>query len=347
MFTPAPIQSTQPQQSFNPPPQVLGTNTFGGGGTGLVTGGGSAEPPLESQPSAPSLDFDALIAPGLEALGQAEAAAQAQFGAAEAGIEGARAGAVERAGAARTAGEQAVTKGQTRAESRGEAAVGEQRRGFSEQAQALRARFGTSISTGLGAEAIAGRQALSNISSIRTTLAETIQDLTLRRQAIVDTSESAIREAEANATTLRTNARAGLQQVLSDIGRERGQLQSRKAELVFQAVESFRNTVTEVNQRNTEFKQQLFQQQQAADQKLQAALTRSQSLATNLEEFTLTPGQTRAIPLSNLGTGAAEAFGAEGALPPGVEFSTAGQFGVFRSPEEDESLENRINQLPG
>lgn len=350
-ITPQAASTQQPQQST----QLLQSKqAFGGGqvlgaATGPSFGGGApaggAVPqgiPLEQAPQAPSLDFDALIQPGLEALGQAEQAAQGLFSASEAGIETSRQQAVGRAELAGEEGAAAVTSAERKAEAAGKGAVGEQRRGFGEVARGLAARFGSAISTGLGAEAIAGRQALQNISSIRAGLAETIQDLGTRRESIRSVTQNAIKEAEANAVNQKTNAKAGLQSALADIGSRRGELQSRRAELVFGAIESFRQTVSDVNARNTQFQQQLFQQQEAADQKIQAAVARAQQTADNLPSFELSPGQTKFIPTSSLG----EDFG----LPEGTDITSgqAGPFTTFSSPGgSDESTDERINRLFG
>ncbi len=329
-----------------PAGQVLGAQTtpqFGGGGAPAgapAAPSGQGQIPLEQAPEGPApIDFDALIQPGLEALGQAEEAARGLFSASESGIEAGRAGAVSAAEQAQKTGEQQVSAQEGKESRRAEGAVGEQRRGFAQIARNLRSRFGSSISTGLGAESIAGAQTLRNIGNIRAGLSEVINDLNTRKQTLQDISQNAIREAEANAVTQKNSARASLQAALADIGAQRGQLQSRRAELVFQAVEGFRQTVVEVNARNTAFQQQLFQQQQAAQLSLDNAIARANATSEKLPTVDLSPGQTKLLSLESLGLGGAQqeeidSFGQN--LPGGVQFGTAGQFGAFSAPKTEE-----------
>ena len=324
--------------------QVLGATTAAPTGGGAAPApSGTGQIPLEQAPQAPSIDFNAIIQPGLQALSQAEEAARGIFGAQEADI-----GAQEERGIAEAqrAEQEAlgqVESQQAREERRGEEAVGEQRRGFSQLARNLAARFGAGISTGLGAEAIAGQQALRNISNIRAGLAETISDLNTRRQSIQDITRNAVREAESNANVLRQQARASLQQALADIGGRRGELQSRRAELVFSAVENFRNTVSQVNARNAAFQQQLFRDQQQADLTLRNSISRAQQTAQDLPTFELTPGQTRLIPTSQLGD--------QPLVPEGTDITTGtvGPFTSITAPggETGETPEERINRLFG
>ena len=72
--------------------QVLGTNT--GRRVGAPSGGGGqnfGNAPMESSPEQPSVDYDALIAPALQALDQAIAPAESEYQANLSGIEQGRA----------------------------------------------------------------------------------------------------------------------------------------------------------------------------------------------------------------------------------------------------------------
>ena len=296
-------------------------------------GGGGGALPLESQQGPPSIDFDALIAPGLAALDQADQAAQAALGAREAEAEQFRVGETARAEEARTTGGQAVEKGQTQATTAAGAADVQQRRGLAEITQQLTGRFGRS-GFGQGVIGQIGAQTLTNLSNIKTGLAETIQDLTVRRQNLEDVFNNTIKEVSAQTETFKQNAQAGLRQALATIGAERGQLQSQKALAVQQSVENYRQTIAAVNQRNTQFQQDFFLQKEAARQKVDSRLAQSQSLAENLEEFSLTKGQTRFLTTTTLPD-----QGQQVAAGTNVQVGTAGPFTTFGLPgEEDKDL---------
>jgi len=240
-----------------------------------------------------------LIAPALDALSQAEAAAQASSSADISGIETGQTSRVASAQSQRTQG-QAELAGTTRqVENKAESATSEQRRGFSEIERGLLARYGTGVSTGLGASGILGAQALRNISQIRAGAQEALTQIETSRQGLTEVFGNSIRQIESETEGLKQQARSSLQQSLAQIGSARGELQSRKGELVYNAMQNYRNEVNAVNQRNAQFKQNLALKQQEIEGKLQEATVRAQALvqragstASNLSFGNVNPGQT-------------------------------------------------------
>ena len=295
-----------------------GVNPPGDGGlttdTATDTGGGDANL-FETAQQAPSIDFDAIIAPALNALSQSETAAQGLF---EADVSE-----IEQGGQGRRATAEAQLRSQTGGlEQRGrkttsiaESAIGEARRGFSEIQQGLLARYGTGVSTGLGAAGIVGGKTIQAIGQIRAQLSESLNEIETAKTSVVETTNAAIREAEANTQVLKQRSRAELQQNLAQIGQLRGEIQSRKQELAYNAMELYRQSVADVNQRNTKFKQDIYLQAQKADQALKLAGVRAQQRISELNQpqyKILNPGQN--LIQTNAEGGPRQVYGAPGGI---------------------------------
>jgi len=278
--------------------QILGAQAPAGGGAGVGQQAAgqqtaSAEAPLEQAPAEPEFDFDSLIAPSLEALGQAEQASRAETDANLAGIDSNLESAVSGQEGELSRREGLYEQQQTREEGRigeavadtqseGTGAINEAQRGASQLLQGIQSRFGGTTGTGRFASEILGAQTTKNIAGVRQQVIKTIGTLRARLQETVnqidmevqntrDIAQQNIADAKRQAETLKQQARSGLQKALAEIGSRRGELGSRKAEFVFQAIQDHRNTVNEINARNTEFEQRLFQSQQQAEQKLSQA----------------------------------------------------------------------------
>jgi len=346
-LTPRPLQSTQP---------ILGASSsqFGGGQLGggqstqqqvPVGPAPSGQGPQEQAPGQPGTSsIDALIQPVLDQISQFEAETRALLGGGEKEADAFYGAAEAKATQGKKEGEAAVAQAQGKAESAAEGAEGQQRRGFAELAKGLRSRFGSAVSTGLGAEAILGAETMRNIGNIRAGLQQTIQELNVRKDQLTDIFNSALSEAKFQAENLKRQARGQLQAALSEINSRRTELQTRRADMVNRALEMYRQNVIDINARNVDFERQIAAQKNATDESIRAAQARASNIEQNLPTFSVQPGETKFIPSSQLGGegGMAGLSGTE--LPGGVQFGTAGQYGVFAGPEEESSLEKRIKE---
>ena len=266
---------TRPTAVAGPPSPV---NSGGGGGGGGQVQQNSFQQSApqdsgqqsyyEQTPGAPQIDFDSLIAPALEALNATESAlntgGQTDISSIESGAQTQR----TNLGTSRTAAENQLTSRRAETLSAGENAINESRRAAAELQQGLASRFGAGSSTGLGASAILGAQAARTIGQQRSQLSEALNQVEIAKTGIMETYNNALKEVDAQTETSKAQSRSNLQTNLAQIGQQRATLQSRKAELVYSAMEQYRQEVNAVNQRNTQFKQQLELQAQAAQQKL-------------------------------------------------------------------------------
>src|SRR3990167_482333 len=266
------------QQRFGQPQQgVSGGNQVGNNQQSL------GQLPQESAPGYNEPNFDELITPVLEGLAQSENAARAFFETQVGEIEKGAKRRVETAETQRSEQQAKLTRTQTREEQRGESAIGEARRGFTELSKGLAARYGTGISTGVGATAILGRESMRAIGQIRTNLQESVNDINLTRQAVEDQSNRAIRESEADAQSLKQQAGAQLQQSLAEIATRRGELQTKRMELILQARQNDQTSVANINARNVAFQQKVYLAQQDAQNKLKLAIERVQSNVNDID----------------------------------------------------------------
>lgn len=299
-FSPAPVQiqgSGYTSQFARNPSNVLPVakrTSTGGGGTGGVTGGGTqpqgGDMPLQQAPGMPSIDFDAMIAPALQALDAAIGPAQAGYEANVAGIEGTRKRQV--AGAQSALAEATGVAGETKAARTQEAegAINEQRRQLSEISQGLQARYGGTTGTGAFATEIAGSQATRNIGQLRQGLSSAIQSIDRGLEQVRTATTIAIADAEDRAAELKSQARSELDRTLANIRSARGELLGRKAELAANAVQYYQQVLQQVEQANVAFKQQVYLQAQAAEQKLAEARATGQNAINEFKAVTI--GQT-------------------------------------------------------
>ena len=268
-----------PQRPFGP-----AAPTGGGGGSTAQTA--YSNPPANTFEQAPSesgeVDFDSLIQPALQALEQTEGAIRGQSEADIASIETGAKGRVETARGQQKAREGQLAQQQSQVEGTAESATQEARRGFSEIQQGLISRFGTGVSTGLGATGILGAQTLKNIANIRNTLQQAVQQIGLTREAVKDQTDAYIRQAETETETQKQQARSQLQNNLAQIGQARGELQSRKAEMGYSAMQNYQQVVQQISARNTQFQQQIYLKSQEAQQKLESANNEANNRLANL-----------------------------------------------------------------
>lgn len=297
----------------------------------------------EQTPQPPQIDFDALIQPALDALTQAESATQATG---EADIQSIESGATTQKGnigALRTGAERQLASRQAATTSAGEQAINESRRAAAEIQQGLASRYGASSSTGLGASAIVGAQSARNISQQRAQLTAALNEVENAKTGIIETYNNALKEVDNTTATLKAQARSTLQTNLSQIGQARVGLQSRKAELVYNAMEQYRQEVNAVNQRNTAFKQTLYTQQQDANNKLAqieaAAKNKIQSISQPDFKVITNPVTGEVIQTFNPATGGV-------GTPTGISTTPEEKpkVGVEQLTPEDQEILNKIKR---
>ena len=245
---------------------VLGTSTFGNA-------------PMQEVPSSPGIDFDGLIAPALQALDESVAPLQQSYDTTVQGIEQTRGRRAAETQTNITGQENTLNQARTREQQEGESAANEARRQFSEIQQGLQSRYGGTTGTGAFASELAGRQTMKNIGNIRTQLSNAMVQIDDKLGQVKEIGRIALADIEDNALQEKSQAKNQLESALADIRRQKGELQSRKAEMAMQAMQQYQGLVADINARNTAFKQDLYVKQQAAEQRLQGALSKASQTA--------------------------------------------------------------------
>lgn len=308
-------RTTTQQQPLQPQPQPGGGDVPGGmtreqlwrelGNTGDVPVGWNGLG--EQAPAAPTIDYDALIAPALQALEESIAgfttANQDIISGIQSGAE------TQKASAQQSFGEQQQTleRAKTTQQQQAEAAIGEQeklrasaadeaRRQAAELQQGIQARYGGTMGTSRFISEILGSQATRNISGINTTaakqisdfrqnLATAIQTIDDKMQQVQEIGRIAEQDIDANTQQQVAQARQQLEENLASIRSQQSNIQMNKVQMAQQAMQAYQQTVADVNARNTAFKQQLYMQQQQAQQQLELARQKAQTAASNVPDF--------------------------------------------------------------
>lgn len=239
---------------------------------------------LEQQQGTPEIDWDALIAPHLQSLDQAEQAAAGYYQAGTTETEGARV-----KGAATTKQsigeqEQTLAQGRNRQQQLGQSAMDEARQQFAEIQQGLQGRYGKSTGTGAFATELAGRQSIKNIGGIRQGLQNAMLEIDTGLQKVKEIGRIALEDIETKSQADKEKLKANLDSSLAQIRGEKGQLQQWKASKAAEAIQNYRSEANAIQQRNMQFKQQLAMNQLQREQQLQDAMKRAKGVA---ESFTL------------------------------------------------------------
>lgn len=281
------VQAASPSYDYSsarstqgyPNPSPTGTPSAGGQVLGGQSGG---SPPQESAPQQGGIDYDALIRPALDALEQSIAPAQSGYEADVAQIDANRAKGRGELEASLAAGQKEAERSRGRVTGQTESAVDEARRQFAEISQGLQARYGGTTGTGAFTEGLAGRQALQNIGQQRQSLTQAIAQIDDRMEQVRSVTELGIQDVEQQAEAQKQQAKAQLDNTLNSIRMAKGELLSRKVEYAQQAMQFYQQQVAQVEARNTAFKQQLFAQQQDAQNKL---LQAKNSASDRIKQF--------------------------------------------------------------
>ena len=235
--------------------QDTGGNDLWGG---TAPGNYFPEPPMETPEGQPEVDWDAIIAPALNAY-DTFAGQLGNWGVTQEGVLGQETDVQKQQLADEEARRTGIyNQNRSRETSRTRSAIDEARRNAAEMQQGLQARYGGTTGTGAFVGELMGRDALRNISENRTALQYTLGQ-------IGDAEESLKREVTTQKQNLdmqlskaKQDLRQWLMSEVNKINMAKGELESGKAEMKLNAMNDYRTYVAEVNARNAAFKQDLF-----------------------------------------------------------------------------------------
>lgn len=152
---------------------------------------------------------------------------------------------------------------------REEEAASEIRRQFSEMQQGFQARFGRTTGTGRAASEILGREVMRIMSQNRQATQNTLNDIFLAKASTISEANRRLFDTDQQAEQLKREAQVQLNRDRADILYKRGQLAIDRNKQLLDVYKNYQEVITSINQRNTAFKQKLFQDQQEFDKKLQ------------------------------------------------------------------------------
>ena len=95
--------------------------------------------------------------------------------------------------------------------------------------------------------------------------------------------DQTIKNLEASVLALKDNAKAELQQTMAQIGQARGEYQLKKGEMINDAMSIYRQTIADINARNTAYTQKVALQAQEAQNQLNMLVTRAREGVTKLQ----------------------------------------------------------------
>lgn len=263
-------------------PQVLGASTYSGQAAPInqQPAAGINNAPQIPQPNAPSIDFDALIAPALAGLDAAIQPLTDSTNADISAIGTQKQSAIDSTNQSIGAQTKTIGQAQTQQKQNEQSASDTARRQYAEIQQGLQSRYGGTTGTGAFAGELAGTQTLRSIADIKTNAANAQTALSDKLQQVQEVGRTALAHIESDASDQIQKAKSNLELQLADIRNQKGQLMAHKAELAANAVQMYQQTVNQVNTANAQFKQQLYAQQQSAQQQLQSALERASGIAS-------------------------------------------------------------------
>lgn len=324
--------------------QVLGNNTSGGG----VTGGGNNsqsnsdgqtyyDQGAQQQPQQGSYDFDAMIAPALQALDEAMGPLQQGYNENVAGIQGRQA--TQQASTNQQIGAQQQTLTQAGQTQTGiaDTAANEARRQFAEIQRGLQSRYGGTTGTGQFAESYAGAQTMRNMANIKQGLSQAMTEIDNKRQQVQEIGRIALQDIEDKTAEQIRQSKAQLDASLAQIRSQKGELQGRKAELAMNAMQFYQQSVGQVNAQNAAFKQNLIMSQQQADNALQMAIQKGQGVASSFTPYNLNFGDVKTPVMYNKQTGAYNYIPQPGGGAMTPQTGAQDQFGNL-TPEEKQLL---------
>lgn len=266
---------------------------------------------LQQTPSEPQIDFDALIAPALDALSAYEPVVQSEYNTTVGGIGTTKANQLASLNQNLSGQSATLNRSKTEQQNLSGKAINQQRQGLSEIQQGLQARYGGTTGTGAFASEIAGRGAMQNIGSIQQGLAQAMQTIDDKLVQVREVGRIAAQDIEDKAAQQIKEAKNSLDRAMADIRSQKAALQSHKAELAMQAMQIYQNTVNNVKAQNASFLQNLAMQWQAAENNLNLAKQQAGQIASSYQGNTpsvgnqTTPviGSTQPVNTSSIGGG--------------------------------------------
>lgn len=274
--------------------QVRGASTGGqvsGGGYTQQSAPSYQNPPMEENPDQPNIDFDSLIAPAIQGLEQAIAPLQQGFADTQGQLEASRGTQIDQTRQSIGAQVQTLDSAKLKQGRMAESAADEARRQYAEIQQGLQSRYGGTTGTGAFAGELAGRDTMRNIGNIREGLSTAIGEIDNKLVQVRELGRIAEQDIADKTSAMIVQARNQLNENISNIRRMQGELQSRKAEMAMSAMQNYQQLVAQVQARNAAFKQQLYVQQQQAEQALAAKRASAQQVAESFSLYNLQQGK--------------------------------------------------------
>lgn len=289
---PASSASTKVNQVGNPvyantPAKPYTTPSISQGGGNTPSGGGGGNPvqqqnfnqaPME-QAQEQQIDFESLYAPALQALDEAIAPLQQGFDSYQTGQLG-------QAETAKASTNQQISEQQGLLGQKGvqqtnlaENAQDKARRLHSEMTQGIQARYGGSTGTGGFAEGQLGNQTAQQIGQIRQSLSQSMGEINDKLVQVKEIGRIALQDIQDKTQDRIRQAKDSLDSNLNAIRMQKGEIQSQKAARAVEMMRDYQAEVRAINSRNTQFQQQLWTQQQTAEQNLKTALARGKTAA--------------------------------------------------------------------
>jgi len=271
-----------------PPPAPTGDTSGGGGGGGdtrleMLRKMGYLNPSqleemrlLEGAPQEPQIDYDAMFAPAFEALNQQDIASQSAF---ETGVSEAEgSSATQKAGLQSEQASRLARFGEQRGEAQQqtEGAVSAARRQAAELMQGIQARYGGTTGTGRFVSEQLGSQATRNIAGFQQSLQNTMAKIGQAENELRTKVTDLTAQADQWLQTQKLNLRSELDRAIAAVGAERGRLETEKGRERIETLQQYQQTLADVNARNTQFMQQLYQGATAAANELDQLRAKAQ-----------------------------------------------------------------------
>lgn len=143
------------------------------------------------------------------------------------------------------------------AQNRTDSAIAEARRIGSEVQQGLQSRFGSTTGTGGFAGELAGREVIRQVGSQRAKMQETAKQIAVGMKQIQQQAGVELNAVQVRLTEAKSRLRRELKERLADINVQKGMLESRKAELRFDALMTARKVEAGFEEQARNFAQEI------------------------------------------------------------------------------------------
>jgi hypothetical protein len=215
------------------------------------------------QPGNPSVDYNAIYQPALDALNAAINSANSNEAGQEQSILGQQTSAAGDLGTALSGQMNQIGQAKTTQQTGTQNAIQQAKQAYSEIGQGIQARYGSSTGTGAFATELAGRTTATNMAQFQTNLTNALGGLDQAAQQVQQVHDQNIKDLQTQTEVAIQQAKATLSTNITSIQNNIGQVQSAKAAQIANAVIDYQKSVDAVNQMNAQYAQQLETQQQA------------------------------------------------------------------------------------